>query len=464
MKKSALIIDDDRTQRRVIAKLLNANFDLNFKEAADGLEALGVLDNCEDSNIILIILDLQMPVMGGLEALEIINKKHSHIPVIILSGSNDISDAIKAMKMGAVDFISKPIEGARLDVAVRNTLKMSSMKREISRLKRHSDGGLKFTDIIGHDGGLAENIKVARKFSACDLPVLITGETGTGKEILARAIHGESSRSGQKFVAVNCGAIPEKLVESTFFGHEKGAFTGAVSKALGKFQEAGGGTIFLDEIGEMPLNAQVKLLRVLQQGEVDPVGASGSVPINVRVISATNCNLAEDIKSGSFREDLYFRLNVLHVDMPPLRFRKDDIPMIATNFINRLCASNQLFPKEINEMAMAKLQSHNWDGNVRELENVINRAMAVCENDVLMPDDFSFTLPVYNNEKRQEHSVISLLYEDGSFKTFKDLEQEIISMAIDHHAGNMSQTARVIGIAKSTLYNKLGNLIDNRLS
>ena len=460
MNKTALIVDDDRSTRRMVISILRGTIDLHFKEAENGKDALRILD--KDNEIVLIILDLDMPVMSGLEALRVMSEKYPAIPVIILTGNTETQSAVQAMKMGATDFLPKPVESARLDVSARNALKMSLMSQEISRLKRHSDDALQFSDLIGHDAGLAENIKIGRKATACDLPVLITGETGTGKEMFARAIHGESRRSGMPFIAVNCGAIPEKLVESTLFGHEKGAFTGAIHKALGKFQEAGGGTIFLDEIGELPLDAQVKLLRVLQESKVEPVGASKSVDIDVRVISATNRNLEEEVRENRFREDLYFRLNVLHITLPPLRARKNDIPDITAHFIELFCASHQVLPKNITEKAMVRLQNHSWPGNVRELENVINRTMALCDSSSLEAEHFSF-MPVVSNATPQiEGDMISPFNEDGSFKNFKMLEQEIVALALAHHGGNMSQTARVLGIAKSTLYNKLENLVERK--
>lgn len=458
MKKTVLVVDDDRTERRMITNILRGSIELPLKEAENGYEALRILEKNED--IILVILDLDMPVMNGLETLKVIHKNHPNIPVIILTGNTEAKSAVKAMKLGATDFLSKPVESARLDVSARNALKISLMSQEISRLKRHADDTLKFPDLIGCEGGLKENIETGRKAADCDLPVLVTGETGTGKEMFARAIHGESKRAGQPFIAVNCGAIPEKLVESTLFGHEKGAFTGAINKAAGKFQEANGGTIFLDEIGELPLEAQVKLLRVLQQGEVEPVGAGKPISVDVRVISATNRDLNKEVKEGRFREDLYFRLNVLHIDLPPLRMRKNDISIMAHYFVEQFCASHQTLPKDIAREAMDKLQNHGWPGNVRELENIINRAMALCDSDRLEPDDFSFIQAITEDTPQRQEGLISPLRIDGSFKNFREFEQEIVTLALAHHEGNISKTARVLGIAKSTLYTKIETLAD----
>lgn len=460
MKNTVLIVDDDRTERRMIAGILKSNIDLNFKEAENGKDALRILS--KENDIVLIILDLDMPLMGGLEALEHISKTRPDIPVIILTGSIETDSAVKAMKLGATDFLSKPVESARLDVSARNALKISLMSQEISRLKRHADDNLLFNDLIGSESGLKKSIKTGHKAAACNLPVLVTGETGTGKEMFACAIHGESKRAGQAFIAVNCGAIPEKLVESILFGHEKGAFTGAINKSAGKFQEADGGTIFLDEIGELPLEAQVKLLRVLQQGEVEPVGAGKPVSVNVRIISATNRNLVEEVQEGRFREDLYFRLNVLHIDLPPLQRRKEDIPVMAEHFIEQFCASHQGLPKQISPKAIERLKHHSWPGNVRELENTINRTMALCDGDIVEPEDFSFIQSATSDEAalQMQDGMISPLRADGNFKSFREFEHEIMALALAHHGGNMSKTARVLGIAKSTLYTKIETLAD----
>lgn len=454
MPQSALVIDDDRSQRRMVARLLESRLELVAREAEDGKRALNLLEEDEGGEIKLVLLDLNMPTMDGFEALQMITRERPGLPVIMLTGSTDAEDAVRAMKAGAVDFLCKPVAPERLEVSARNALKISLMSREISRLKRRTESALTFGDLIGHDSGIAALVKMGRKAASCDLPVLITGETGTGKEIFARAIHGESGRVGLPFIAVNCGAIPEKLVESTLFGHEKGAFTGAVARAPGKFQEANGGTIFLDEIGELPLEAQVKLLRVLQQKEVEPVGAARAVPVDVRVISATNRKLQQEVREGRFREDLYFRLNIIHIDMPPLRERKGDIEALARHFIERFCASHKAMPKTMNASSLARLQSYSWPGNVRELENVISRAMAMCEDEIVRPEDFSF-MPPGSPQEFAGRTALSILDDHGVPKPLAEMEREIMVLALAHHGGNMAKTARSLGIAKSTLYARL---------
>lgn len=457
----ALIVDDDRSERRTVAALLKSTLELSSQEVENGQEALNVLEG-QKSDFALIILDLEMPVMNGMQTLGQLKKNFPHIPVIILTGSTRIDDVVKVMKAGATDFLPKPIDQPRFEVSVRNALKISLMGQEISRLQRHGDDKLHFSDLIGHDSGLQDPVKIARKAAASNLPVLITGETGTGKELFARAIHGESERAGQNFVAVNCGAIPEKLVESTLFGHEKGAFTGAVQKASGKFLEASGGTIFLDEVGELPLDAQVKLLRVLQQQEIEPVGANKHVPIDVRVISATNRDLTKEVQEGRFREDLFFRLNVLHLDLPALRTRKGDIPGMVQFFTDKFCSSNHALPKGVSQDALDKMAQYAWPGNVRELENVIYRSLALSEGDILKADDIHFIQLMEDRPLEQSKRGIQPTKTDGSFKSFKELEQEIIALALAHHNHNITQTARTLGIAKSTLYSKMEALADAR--
>ena len=457
MKDKILVIDDDRATRRMIMAGLKTEFPHNIIECENGREASDILQQDKDQTVKLVILDWNMPIMNGEQTLAHIQKYHTPIPVIILTASKEMDDAINALKNGAVDFLNKPVNKTRLCTAARNALKLSTLSNEIIRLKNQQSGKTSFKNLIGHNGALKPSIALANKAAACDLPTMISGETGTGKEVFARAIHGESTRSSQNFIAVNCGAIPEKLVESTLFGHEKGAFTGAHQNALGKFREADGGTIFLDEIGELPLEAQVKLLRVLQQQEIEPVGAGKSIPINTRVISATNRDLETEVAEGRFREDLYFRLNVLQIHIPPLRKRKPDIPDLCAYFVEQFCTEHQIQPKHIDENALEKLTTYTWPGNIRQLENAINRAIAMSEKNTLEYADFSLpsapTKP-HTISRTQPDDTLALLDEMGNFKNYQTLETEILNAAIKYFENNMTQTARALGIAKSTLYAK----------
>lgn len=294
----------------------------------------------------------------------------------MLTGNKDIKIAVDAMRYGAADFLTKPPEPERLRVSIHNALKLSVLEKEVTRLKRQESGTLTFDSLIGYDKGLSSVVKIGRKAAGADIPVLWAKPVSV-KKVFARAIHGEGKRVGKPFVAVNCGAIPEQLAESTLFGHEKGAFTGAISKTIGRFREAEGGTIFLDEVGDLPLNSQVKLLRVLQQKEIVPVGGSKAIPVNVRIISATNRDLEKDVQNGKFREDLIFRLNVLSVHLPPLRERQEDIPALIRHFVERFSVGEKLLLKEVSKQAMSELCGRQWAGNVRELENVIHRAIVL---------------------------------------------------------------------------------------
>ena len=466
MSKSILIVEDDELQRQMLQMLLLRKLEFSSYTAENGKKALDILAQDSESQIKLVIMDLNMPVMGGMETLEIIKQRYPTIPVIMLTGSKDIDDATNAMKFGALDFITKPYEPERVLTTVRNTLKISTLSREVNRLSSEKKGVFTFENLIGANSGLLPTISIARKAASSNIPVLITGETGTGKEVFAKAIHGESIRSGKPFIAVNCGAIPTQLVESTLFGHEKGSFTGATEKVIGKFREAEGGTIFLDEVGELPLETQVKLLRVLQQKEVEPVGAGKPVPVDIRVISATNRDLEKEVSKGNFREDLFFRLNVLHFELPPLRQRKQDISMLSDHFIERFCARENMIPKYLSEQSVKKLQGHHWNGNVRELENTINRALVLADDSAIKPDDIILqgsehptepkTLKTEPSENsNQQH--ISLLHYDGRYKTIDEIEQEVMHIVLERKEGNVTQTAKALGIAKSTFYKKMQN-------
>ena len=461
MIEPILIVEDDPMQRQMLSTLLRRKMDYCSRTAGNGREALNILDEDTAKTIKLIILDLVMPIMDGIETLEILKQKYPEIPVIMLTGNKDVEYVVKAMKLGATDFVTKPYEADRMIITVNNVLKMSLLSREVTRLKRKEEGRLGFGELIGHDGGLLSTTTMARKASSSNIPVLITGETGTGKEVFAQAIHGESTRSGHPFIAINCGAIPAQLVESTLFGHEKGAFTGATDKVIGKFREADGGTIFLDEVGELPLDTQVKLLRVLQQKEVEPVGGSKPVPVNIRIISATNRDIENDVRQGQFREDLFFRLNVFQLSLPALRERKEDIVTLAHHFIDRFCVNEGSSPKTLSSQAQASLISHHWPGNVRQLENVINRAMVMSDGNVLELSDFAALLSgdklSTKLEPIQNANTISIniMSHDGNFKTIREIETEAITIALQHFGQNVTQSAKALGMAKSTFYKKI---------
>ncbi len=463
MPGTVLIVDDDVLHSDMLSTLLRRKLGFDSIKAANGREALETLSKNHARNIDMVVLDLNMPIMGGMETLGILRQKYPTLPVVMLTGNQDFDLAVEAMKLGASDFLTKPYEGERLAVTIRNALKLSTLSREVQRLTNEVEGTFKFENLVGHDGGLLQVTTLGRKASSSDIPVLITGETGTGKEVIARAIHGESTRAGKPFIAINCGAIPSQLVESTLFGHEKGAFTGATDKTIGKFREAEGGTVFLDEIGELPLDAQVKLLRVLQQKEVEPVGSSKAVPVNVRIISATNRDLEKEIKQGRFREDLFFRLNVLEIAMPSLRQREQDILPLAQHFLDRESARTMQAPKYLSEEAKKLLTRQDYSGNVRQLENIIRRAylltdgQEVSASDLQIKSEDDVTVRTLKNPANTDAMAINLVTADGQLKTAGEVERELIEKVLTLCSQNMTEASKLLGIAKSTLYRKISD-------
>lgn len=458
--ETILIAEDDPVQQETLSIILSKKLGYRVIRADNGKAAVDFVYNSDIGEISALLMDIEMPLMNGFESLKSIRRFRPDLPIIMLTGNEDISIAIKAIKDGANDFIVKPPDPSHLDIAIKNAIKIASLSRELAKLKRDKEGALSFADLVGYNGGLAGAVAYGRKAAVSDVPVLIMGETGVGKELFARAIHGESKRVGAPFIAINCGAIPENLVESTLFGHEKGSFTGAISRSIGKFREAEGGTIFLDEIGELPLDAQVKLLRVLQQKEIEPVGAGRTVKINVRVIYATNRDLKREVAAGRFREDLYFRLNVLPITVPPLRERPQDILPLAEYFIQRISASDMIPAKTLSQNAKEYLKSRKWAGNVRELENIIHRALVFSDSEFIDASDIeqineNGTTPEIIERRSTPELHINLRYPDGKFKTLQEIEEETIAAALAHFLGNITKTAEVLGIAKSTFYRKV---------
>jgi DNA-binding NtrC family response regulator len=449
MDKTILIAEDDETQRMYLAALISKKLNTKTYNCHNGREAINTLKGKHDK-ISLILTDLQMPVSDGIEVLNFAKKNYPNIPVIVLTGTQDSDSAVECMKLGATDFVTKPYDNNRVIVTIQNALKIKNMNSEITRLSQTREGCFQFNQIIGHDNGLANIIETARKISATDLPALILGETGTGKELIAKAIHGESENSGEPFITVNCGAIPSELVESTLFGHEKGAFTGATNESLGKFRAADGGTIFLDEIAEMPIEAQTKLLRVLQENEVEPVGSARAYKINVRVVSATHQDLYKNVQKGLFREDLFYRLNILGINIPALKDRKQDIPALLDYFINKIVIKTQMAKKEISKGLLSKLLKYDWPGNVREFENKINRAFVLSYGHIIQESDFDLSPKVSISDKNHDsetntHNIIPL----------KQAEKDLIEAALAHCDGNMTKASSMLGVAKSTLYRKI---------
>jgi DNA-binding NtrC family response regulator len=482
MVKTILIVDDDPAQRRLLQAAVERNA-FQTRLAENGRAAVEAVE--ADCAIDLVLLDLVMPGMSGLEALKEIRQRRADLPCIVLTASGGIDTVVRAMQAGASDFFVKPASPERILVSIRNALDMTSLKTEVVRLKKKAQGALGFEDMVAAAPAMAPVVRMGKRAAASNIPVLITGESGVGKELLARAIKGASDRAAKPFIAVNCGAIPENLVESILFGHVKGSFTGATESHSGKFVEAHGGTLFLDEVGELPLDAQVKLLRVLQEGEVDPIGAKRPVKVDVRIVSATNKDLARLVEAGHFREDLYYRLNVFPIEAPPLRERREDIADLASRFISRFNAEEGRAVRGCSAAALRMLEAFHWPGNVRQLENAVFRAVILCEGDWLQPEDFPqiaglkpppapanderapelaapandahapFLASVFEEAEHVETRGLHLYDEAGHLRSLEAVERDIIGLAIAHYAGHMSEIARRLGIGRSTLYRKL---------
>src|SRR6266704_2060116 len=386
MPETILIVDDDPVQRRLLEAMIR-RFGYEAIAVEGGDAALKRLLGAGAPRTDAVVLDLVMPDLDGLGVLARMREAGSTVPVIVQTAHGGIDNVVSAMRAGAVDFVVKPVGAERLQVSLRNALEKSALADELGRIKRSQSGTLTFKDVVTRSPKMLSVLRGAEKAAGSHIPVLVEGESGVGKELIARAIHGQGERRAKPFIAVNCGAIPDNLVESILFGHEKGAFTGATERHTGKFVEASGGTLFLDEVSELPLAAQVKLLRALQEGAVEAVGGRKPVKVDVRIISAANRKLLDLVKSGAFREDLFYRLHVLPLTIPPLRTRREDIPHLLRHFLARFSAEENRTITGISGEAMAYLSQLDWPGNIRQLENAVYRAVVLSESDQLgMPD------------------------------------------------------------------------------
>src|SRR5712671_7966456 len=490
MPERILIVDDDPVQRRLLENMLTrGGYEAILADGGDA--AFALLTGDGRAQIAAVVLDLVMPDLDGLGVLAKMRETGLTVPVIVQTAHGGIDNVVTAMRAGAVDFVVKPVGAERLAVSLRNALANSALQGELNRIKRSRAGTLTFRDIITRSPRMQTVIRAAEKAAGSAIPVLIEGQSGVGKELFARAIHGSGERCAKPFVAVNCGAIPDNLVESILFGHEKGAFTGATERHVGKFLEATGGTLFLDEVGELPLPAQVKLLRAIQEGEVEPVGGRKPVKVDVRIVSATHRNLIEDVKHGRFREDLFYRLHVFPISVPPLRERTEDIPDLVRHFLARIAAEEGKRVRAISGEALALLGRHRWPGNVRQLENAVFRAVVLAESDSVGIDEFpqiaaqiggpmaaapaseGFTealrapsmidVPPLADfgvapSSPSMHGALALLDHHGDVRPLEEIEAEVIRFAIAHYRGQMSEVARRLQIGRSTLYRKLDSL------
>jgi DNA-binding NtrC family response regulator len=484
MASTILIADDDPIQRRLLTEMVKrAGYEPVVVEGGEA--AVDRIEKAIEPKIDLLILDLVMPDLDGMGVLGRLRDKGLMLPVIVQTAHGSIETVISAMRAGALDFVVKPVGAERLQISIKNALRVEALEGELRRVHRRSSNTLTFRDLVTRAPEMDRVIRLGERAAKSAIPVLLEGESGVGKEVVARAIQGMSDRKGKPFVTVNCGAIPSNLVESILFGHEKGSFTGAMDRHTGKFVEANNGTLFLDEVGELPLDAQVKLLRAIQEGEVDPVGGRKSVKVDIRIISATNQNLIELVKQGRFREDLFYRLHVFPIAIPPLRLRRDDVPDLARRFLARFAAEEGRAIRGIAAEAMAMLRSYDWPGNVRQLENAIFRATVLCEGDELTVADFPqiaqqvdgfdvripaapMVMAAVSAQPRTVREIVQvpvadpnalkLVDEVGDVRRLEDLERDTIRFAISHYRGQMSKVARKLQIGRSTLYRKLKDL------
>ena len=485
MAGSILIVDDDPVQRRLLEAAVT-----RFGHSAvlaDGGEA--GLKALEGRDISVVILDLVMPDLDGIGVLKAMRARGIHVPVIVQTAQGGIDTVVSAMRHGAFDFVVKPASPEKLRASIANALKVEAVEDEVRRGGGRPGRRLTFKDMVTHSPAMERVIRLGQKAAASSIPILIEGESGVGKELVARAIQGSGERRAKPFVTVNCGAIPENLVESILFGHEKGSFTGATEKHVGKFVEAHSGTLFLDEVGDLPLDVQVKLLRAVQEGEVDPVGGRATVQVDIRLISATHRDLLQQVKDGAFREDLYYRLNVYPIFVPPLRERRDDIPHLVAHFLEKMRPAD---PRRrlagVSGAALAMLRAYDWPGNIRQLENAVFRASVLAEGAMLTEEDFpqiraqvEGTVHLGDEEKEPDSVLdppevganeenpsaeptaragarfdkLDAIDERGNVRSLASVELEMIKLAIDHYNGQMSEVARRLGIGRSTLYRKL---------
>ena len=455
MKSRILVIDDEAPIRSSMKQTLEYE-GYEFIGAATGQDGLTAIEREAPD---LVFLDIKMPGMDGLEVLNRIKASHELLPVVMISGHGTTSLATEAIKKGAVDFLDKPFESTeRLLVTLKNALEQRRLRDENKTLKQTLEARYQ---MIGDSPALSRVMEAIRRAAPTNATVLIQGESGVGKELVARMIHRNSLRARERFVQVNCAAIPDDLIESELFGHEKGSFTGATEKQIGKFEQADRGTIFLDEIGDMSLKTQAKVLRVLQEGEVERLGSARTTKVDVRVIAATNKRLEEEIERGAFREDLYFRLAVIPVSVPPLRERADDIPALVTYFVDQFSKEHNLRPKRLAPAALEVLRRHRWKGNIRELRNTIERLVIMSPGDevgvealpdAVRGDGSGWTADARGGGPRAESAGVG----PGTLREFKEVaERQFLVEKLREHGWNISKTAEIIGTPRSNLYKKL---------
>ncbi|MGN6277735.1 MAG: sigma-54-dependent transcriptional regulator [Sphingomonas sp.] len=461
-----MLIDDEPAQRRLVSALA-ARGGWRSVFASDGEMAIAMLGTQDGMQLDCVLLDHWTPDADAAGLIAELRARRPALPVLMLTANGSVAQAVDSMRAGATDFLVKPLAPERMLAALEAAVG-GKAAGELRPLTEKIPAALGFDEIVGSEPLFRAALAIAAKAARARVPVLIEGESGVGKEVVAEAVHAASPRAKKAMIAVNCGAIPSNLVESELFGHEKGAFTGAFERKIGRFQEADGGTLFLDEVGEMPLDAQAKLLRMLQTGEVHPLGARHASQVDVRVIAATNKRLLDEVEAGRFREDLYYRLNVVQVTIPPLRERTGDIPALARHLLARIAKQPGLRPIGITDEALQLLAGYDWPGNVRQLQNALFRAAVLCEAAALTRDDFPQIAALEGKQSDRDSrtvltgSGVTLFEPDGNLRALEQIEADVIRLAIGHYRGRMTEVARRLGIGRSTLYRKLGELgIDN---
>jgi DNA-binding NtrC family response regulator len=439
-----LVVDDDAAMRDYLREELEHE---GFRVEVAGSGRAGV-ERVKQGGIDLVVSDVKMPDLDGLDLLREVREVQPAPYVITITAFGSIDTAIRAVKLGAFDYVTKPFEIEQLVLVIDKALSEQSLRSEVARLREEVARSVRFENIIGRSRAMQEVFALIRRVAASQASVLITGESGTGKELVARALHAHSPRANRPFVAVNCAAIPETLLESDLFGYKRGAFTDAKTDKAGLFVEANGGTIFLDEIGELPLTLQPKLLRALQEREIRPLGGTKSERVDIRLITATNRHLEKRLKEGRFREDLFYRLNVIHIHLPPLRDRAEDVLPLAEHFLTRSAERAGKPLRSFKETAKKLLLAHAWPGNVRELENVVERAVALAEGDIVTPED----LPPALRERKSQDRLTSALMQG---LTLEELERQYIQRVLEAEGGNKTRAAQRLGLDRKTLYRKL---------
>ncbi len=446
MNGRILVIEDEDKLRRVIElQLKGAGFEVD--QAASAEDALKLADRAD-----LVLTDLRLPGITGLEFISQMRRQNSRTPVIVMTAFGTIENAVEAMKSGAVDFLPKPFSLDHLMAVVEKALEVRSLRDENRKLREELGQRYEFSNLVGRSPGMREIFATITRIAPTRATVLLAGESGVGKDMIARAIHQHSPRADRPFVKINCAALPENLMESELFGYEKGAFTGANATKIGKFEMADTGTVFLDEIGDVPPSIQVKLLRILQEREFERLGSNKTKHIDVRVLAATNVDLRAALEQGAFREDLYYRLNVLPIDIPPLRERKEDIPFLAGHFIKKYAKDVDGRVDSISEAAIQKLIQYHWPGNVRELENVMERSMVLSPGPALDAEDIRLD----SAPRRTQTPAETQFLPDGM--TLDQFEQSIIREALQRANGNKSQAARLLGLTRNALRYRLSQM------